>query len=600
MPDVHVMIDGTEVAVAPGTTVLKAAEAAGIEIPTLCAHPALGPIGACRMCLVEVEKQRVLQPACTFPVYEGMVVHTKSANALEAHRFVLQLLFSERNHFCMFCQMSGSCELQRLAYEHGIDHWEYDRAFPKLPVDASRKFFAMDHNRCVLCRRCVRACDELVGNNTLGIKNRGAESMIIADLDVPFGESSCVSCGTCLQVCPTGALMDRASAFMGQDDEITRVKSRCMACSVGCGVELIVRDNRVIRIEGDWDADPNRGLLCEIGRFHPLHESRRRVRKPLVKDAGGLRDATWEEALERVAARFKVAGDSLLTLVSGFASTEEAKALLGLPGEKASMSDTSPAGCCCTSSDDCCSSSSGSCAPDHDCCASSEDCCGSCDCDSAPLSALDEADLFVVVSTDLTKDFQVAGFAIKRGVSHRGARLLLLDEEANGLDPWALKKWSPTDAKKALEIAAAAEMPAIVFGPGGCDVAMALAEKLPKAVFVSFAAEGNALGIVAAGIDAPFTGQRASAYYLLASETPAVDDALLGALQQADFVVVQSSFREPWAEVADVILPAPTTSEKNGTMINAEGRVGQIVAGVKTKLPSGVDTIERIKALLSE
>ncbi|HHX63985.1 MAG TPA: 2Fe-2S iron-sulfur cluster binding domain-containing protein, partial [Chloroflexi bacterium] len=284
MPDVRVTIDGKEVSVPAQSTVLEAAEAAGVEIPVLCHHPVLKPIGACRMCLVEVEKQRTLQPACTFPVTDGMVVHTASPAVMDARRFVLQLLFSERNHFCMFCQQSGSCELQSLAYQYGLDHWEYDRAFPEMPVDASRKYFAMDHNRCILCRRCIRVCDEMVGNHTLGLKNRGAETMVIADMDVPFGESSCVSCGSCLQVCPTGALMDRASAYLGADEEVTRVKSRCMACSVGCGVELVLREGRVIRIEGDWDAEPNHGLLCEIGRFMPLHETRQRARKPMVRD----------------------------------------------------------------------------------------------------------------------------------------------------------------------------------------------------------------------------------------------------------------------------------------------------------------------------
>lgn len=561
MPDVHVTIDGIEVAVPANTTVLKAAEAAGVEIPVLCAHPAIKPIGACRMCLVEVEKQRVLQPACTFPVSEGMVVHTTTPKVMDARRFVLQLLFSERNHFCMYCQMSGSCELQNLAYDAGLDHWEFDRAFPQMPIDASRKYFAMDHNRCVLCRRCIRACDELVGNSTLGLRHRGASTMIIADADVPFGESSCVACGTCLQVCPTGALMDRASAYMGADKEITRVKSHCMACSVGCAVELVVRDNRVIRIEGDWDGTPNKGLLCEIGRFLPLHDARQRVRRPLVKSGEGWQDSTYEAAMAQVAAEFKAAGAGLQTVVTGFATTEAATAIAsGLPGAKSYVGNAPAEGAC------------------------------------ADLACLDEADLYLVVNTDLARDYQVAGFAIKRSVGHRGARLILVDANENGMEPWAVAQWAPAEAAKAVEIAKGAELPVIVYGPAGAQLAAELAAQLPKARQVAFADGGNARGIAGAGF-APFADKVADTYYVVAGEAKA-DAALLDTLRQAKFVVVQAAYREPWAEVADVILPSPTTQEKSGTMVNAEGRSAEVAAAVTVRFPSEVETIAQIAALL--
>lgn len=560
MPDVRITIDGKEVSAPAGSTVLEAAEAAGIELPTLCDHPSMEPIGACRMCLVEVEKQRVLQPACTFPVSDGMVVHTHSEKVIKARRFVLQLLFSERNHFCMYCQMSGSCELQDLAYEYNLDHWTYERPFPKLAVDASREYFIMDHNRCILCRRCIRVCDELVGNKTLGVKNRGTNSMIIADLDLPFGESSCIACGTCLQVCPTGALADRASAYMGADDEIDRIKSRCVACSIGCSVELIVRQNRVIRIEGDWDTEPNDGLLCEIGRFHPLHEQRQRVYKPLVREGDELREADWNEAANRAAEKIRETGDDLVSIVSGFASTEAAKAVADhLPGQKAALDGPAP------------------------------------DMESAPLSTMDEADLFIVVGTDLTVDYQVAGFAIKRGFRHRGARLVIIDDEENGLDPWASEKFAPQEAEEVLNRAKDAEYPVIICDVEGVELAQSLSQGLDDSDLVVFAPGGNTLGLWEAGIENAFEeSKEASVYYVLAAEAPEMSGTLSHALREAEFVIVQASFREPWEEVADVILPSPITSEKNGTMINAEGRVGQIVAGVDRSLLGEVEVIERI------
>ncbi|NLG28541.1 MAG: 2Fe-2S iron-sulfur cluster binding domain-containing protein, partial [Chloroflexi bacterium] len=499
MPEVHVSIDGRELTVPHTFTVLQAAESAGIEVPKLCAHPALAPIGACRICLVEVEKQRVLQPACTFPVSEGMVVHTNTPKVVNARRFVLELLFSERNHFCMYCEMSGSCELQSLAYEYGLDHWEYDRAFPKLAVDASRKYFVMDHNRCILCRRCVRACDDLVGNQTLGIKDRGAESMIVADMDVPFGDSSCVSCGTCLQVCPTGALFDRASAYMGATKEITRVKSRCMACSVGCGVEWIVRQNRPIRVEGDWDAKPNKGLLCEMGRFGPLHDRRQRVRTPLVRGAESLEEATWDQAAALVAGKLKTAGAKLSVVVSGFATNEAGEAIVkGLPGHHSLADGAAP------------------------------DVAGTC------VSTLEESDLFIVVQTDVAKLFPVASFAIKRGVRGRGARLIIVDDAETGLDGWAMRCYASKDAAKVIALASGAQNPTVVFGAPGAELAAQIAKGLPHSKCVAFAPAGNTLGLSAAGIVSGAPQAGSTCIYVVANEMVAPSPALRAALETAD------------------------------------------------------------------
>lgn len=557
IPRVHVTIDGVEAAVPANSTVLEAAQIAGVEIPTLCDHPAIEPIGACRICLVEIEKQRTLQPACTFPVFEGMVAHTRSEKVVEARQFILNLLFSERNHFCMFCQMSGSCELQSLAYQYELDHWQFDRPMPRFAVDASRVFFVMDHNRCILCRRCIRACDELVGNGTLGLKNRGAETMVTADLDVPFGESSCVSCGTCLQVCPTGALMDRASAYMGATDEIERVKSRCMACPVGCGVELIVRENRVIRVEGDWDAEPNKGLLCEIGRFQPLHEKRSRVHKPLVRVNGEWTTVELDEALGLAAQEMREAGDDVATIVSGFVTVEEGKQIAQAAGAKYLMEPVAAQA------------------------------------STAKLADLDEADLFVVVNTDLTENYEVLSFAIKRGVRHRGARLLLVGEGENGLAEWAMRRYGVEEAAAAAAIANEAELPVIVAGTEGAALAATLAGQVAKAKLLSLAPGGNSRGLQEVGFQQAYAGQKAALYQVVAGEAASVDAALLQQLSQGK-VIVMASYREPWDEVADIILPMPTTFEKSGTTVNADGQVGQVVAGVKTRAAS---TSEIIAAL---
>jgi formate dehydrogenase major subunit len=202
---IKLTIDGKTIEVQEGTTVLEAAQAADIYVPTLCHHPQLTPYGGCRLCMVDVEGARTLQPSCTLPATDGMVINTHTDKVLDARKFVLTLIFSERNHFCMYCPVSdGDCELQNRAYDEKMTHWDLQPNWQPFEVDASHEFIILDNNRCILCRRCTRACGELVGNYTLGFEERGANSLLVADYNVPLGESTCISCGTCVQICPTG------------------------------------------------------------------------------------------------------------------------------------------------------------------------------------------------------------------------------------------------------------------------------------------------------------------------------------------------------------------------------------------------------------
>jgi formate dehydrogenase major subunit len=285
---VNITMNGQKVSAPPGSTILQAAKQAGIDIPTLCDHPALIPIGACRICVVEVQGQRTLITACTFPITEGMVVETESSQVVSARKFILDMLFSERNHYCPFCEASGDCELQKLGYRYGLDHWIYPTYTKPFPIDASHKHLMMEHGRCVLCGRCERACSDLVANHTLGLRNRGNAAMIHCDADLPWGESSCISCGTCSQVCPTGAIFHRRSSFMGRDVQTEQIKSTCNQCSMGCGTEIITRAGNVLRIQGDWDAKVSGGRLCEYGRFRVLYDERQRVTRPLLRRGGKL------------------------------------------------------------------------------------------------------------------------------------------------------------------------------------------------------------------------------------------------------------------------------------------------------------------------
>ena len=179
----------------------------------MCHVGGLSDIGACRLCLVEIEGQRKLQAACLTQIEEGMVVRTNTER-LHAHRkLIVELLFAERNHVCAVCVMNGNCELQDLAAELGIDHVRLRYQFPKLSVDTSHERFGVDHNRCVLCTRCLRICDEVEGAHTWDLSGRGAKSLVITDLGTPWGRSdTCTNCGKCVQVCPTGALFEKGKA----------------------------------------------------------------------------------------------------------------------------------------------------------------------------------------------------------------------------------------------------------------------------------------------------------------------------------------------------------------------------------------------------
>ncbi len=203
-------IDGKNVSARAGQTILEVARENGIDIPTLCHLDGLSDVGACRICVVEVKGSPKLFPACVTSIFEGMEVTTQSERLQKHRRTILELLFTERNHICSVCVSNGHCELQTLAQEQGMTHVHLPYRNPELPVDASHERFTLDHNRCILCTRCVRVCAEIEGAHVWDVMGRGIDSMIISDLNEPWGTSSCTRCGKCVQVCPTGALFDKS------------------------------------------------------------------------------------------------------------------------------------------------------------------------------------------------------------------------------------------------------------------------------------------------------------------------------------------------------------------------------------------------------
>ncbi|HEY3281480.1 MAG TPA: bidirectional hydrogenase complex protein HoxU [Armatimonadota bacterium] len=203
-------IDDVDVTAQLGQSVLQVARENGVDIPTLCELEGLSSVGACRLCLVEVKGINKLLPACVTKVTEGMEVFTKSDALVKYRRQILSLVFAERNHICAVCVSNGHCDLQAMAQKLGMTSVEFPYRYPKLAVDASHPRFVADHNRCILCSRCVRVCDEIEGAHTWDLMSRGIGTRVITDLSESWGSSdTCTSCGKCVQVCPTGALFEK-------------------------------------------------------------------------------------------------------------------------------------------------------------------------------------------------------------------------------------------------------------------------------------------------------------------------------------------------------------------------------------------------------
>ncbi len=301
-----ITINGRACEAQEGQTILDVAKANGFDIPTFCYMPELAPVGACRICVVEVEGGRNLVAACSFPVSEGMAVHTHSERVLAARKFIVELLVSCHPLDCMTCEKTGDCTLQNLAYELGVTAEEREGARHNYAVDASNPFILRDYNKCILCLKCVRACDEIQGIVAIKNINRGFDTKIATAFDGPLQESNCVFCGQCVQVCPVGALSEVKAKGKGRSFETRTVRTTCPYCGVGCQLNLHMKGEQIVKITAVEDGSPNKGRLCVKGRFgYDFIYSNERLTTPLIRDNGGFREASWDEALDLVADKFK-------------------------------------------------------------------------------------------------------------------------------------------------------------------------------------------------------------------------------------------------------------------------------------------------------
>ncbi len=310
METVKITIDGKQLEVERGTTILNAARGIGIDIPTLCyldLHP--DPMdkapASCRICVVEAEGARNLIPACATPVTDGMKIFTSSERVVNARRVLLDLLLSAHCIDCLTCEKAGRCKLQDYCYEYGLKKPGFEKVKCEYEIDDSNQFYISDKNKCILCGKCVKVCTELQCTNAIGFSQRGYLMHVAAPYEAKLESSECVSCGNCVSVCPTGALISKTRDKCRSWNVTGKVRTTCPYCGVGCEMDLVLDGSRIVGVEPAM-GPANDGLLCVKGKFgygfvnHPD-----RLKKPLIKRNGEFVESTWDEAYELIISKMK-------------------------------------------------------------------------------------------------------------------------------------------------------------------------------------------------------------------------------------------------------------------------------------------------------
>jgi len=590
---VTLKIDGKEIKAPEGMNLIDAAELAGIHIPNLCYLKGMKGVGACRLCLVEIEGMKAPVIACNTRVKEGMAVNTKTEKVEEVRKFVIDLILSMHPLDCMTCTKAGICRLQSYAYNFGIKESSFTRKKFGYPIDEANPFIKRDPEYCILCGRCVRICKEQ-GTNVLDFMGRGVGSKVVTANDKPLQESECTFCGSCVDVCPVNALLEAERWSKGREWEYERIQSQCLSCGDGCDIIVSTKDGEVVKINaGAQDGSAER-FICAIGRFgFDSLKSETRVTSPMKRVGKELKETTWDDAISIVSERLKNAGKS-----SGFISTagilnEDALLLKKFASEVVKTKNIDTTVSLYANAD----SMRGN--------------------DSADLEG---ADLMVLVGLSPDQWIRVlpALDAIIRKKVERGAKLIVinsgepkiasvatvnlrgdeastlsdlakaLEEQKVRLDQSKKEKTDTeevSDLEKAADLFAKAKNTVILTAPSlyGASSNIAFAthkSSLPTPQVVAVPLEANAKGVTLMGLVTEGSSYKEMMREDAVKVLYAVGE-IPGKRPNVDFLIVQNSHLTPLARQADVVLPSAAILESDGTIVDYLGRLKKVQKAVE-------------------
>ncbi|MQG73286.1 MAG: 2Fe-2S iron-sulfur cluster binding domain-containing protein [SAR202 cluster bacterium] len=436
MPDNYSLtIDGVQITAKPGQTVIQAAMDAGIYVPYLCYWPGMKPYGACRMCVVEVEGQRGTPASCTLPAADGMVVNSVTPQVDQLREGILELLLSEHPHGCLTCHRIELCGPQDICLRHvrvtdrcvvcpknercelkdTVRYVNMNLETPlaynyrNLPVETKDPFYDRDYNLCIVCARCVRACDEIRGDEAIAMVDRSGTALVGTSRGSSLLESGCEFCGSCIDVCPVGALVESKYKW---EKAVETITSTCTHCPVGCQVDLEVdARGRVIRSLGNWTAPANKGQLCFKGKFGmDFMNHRNRLKSPLIRKHGVLEETTWEEALDLLTDRLPdYAGGKYALLINPRATTENAYLAQKFARQVMNTNNVDVVSNTTPSLLKVLGKSLGTPAS------------------TGTIQELDQAQTVVIVNNNTTEDHNIVALPIKQGVKAGSLQLIIID-----------------------------------------------------------------------------------------------------------------------------------------------------------------------------